>query len=122
MLAIRINNDINFRWDITVDDAPADLEAASAVVVLHDPNGMRCKLEYSYEGSTVIGAFRAKNQRRLGDYTLELILNKGKEGMATLDHVACWTLVPHTFMEGGDPCPHLALQRAHLAGNLTLDL
>lgn len=122
MLAIRIYNDIPFVWTITRDDQPEDLISSGAQVMLRDENGTRCKLEYSISGNQVIGVFRARYQKRLGAYTLELVENKNQAGMMTLDHANCWILVPHSYMEGGCPCPHLEINRPHLSGSLSLQL
>ena len=120
MTRIRIGNDIPFTWTITRDGAPEDFTGRSPELSLRDPAGRRCPLNYTIEGNVLSATFYGIHQRRTGVYTLTLTENKGREGQAILDHVACWELVPASYLEGGESCPSLSILRPVLSGSFDI--
>ena len=52
--------------------------------------------DFSVEENTITWIFRGKDQKALGDYTLELIQNNGTEGMIPIDSVDAFTLVQYS--------------------------
>lgn len=75
---------------------------------------------FSVSKNTVTWTYRGADQKSLGDYTLILIENQGKDGMVTVDHVSAFTLVAHTYEEGGNTGSDIIIETIELESESAL--
>lgn len=102
MKKIRIGNDIQLRLhceDVT-------LEGRNLCVYLSTLLGRWKVKDFTVEGNTLAFTFPGKEQRILGNYTLTVFENEGKDRMRAVDICDAFRLVARTCQaEGEDACP-----------------
>lgn len=103
MKSIRIGNDINIEWSIFRDGTPYVLEELDLSLYLKNIFGRERIEDYAISGNKVMWTFHGKDQEHIGKYTLELVINEQKPGMATTDYVDFVYLTPKTsYCQGED--------------------
>ena len=89
MRAIRLGNDVPFEWTIRgLDDVSG--EKVVQLYNMHRSNPET--FTYQINGNVVSGMFRGKDQVDTGVYRLLLQVNRGQNGMVTLDKVNAFSL------------------------------
>lgn len=101
MQNIRIGNDFPIEWRIYRLGEPEILHNEDVSVRLFDSFMKPVPFEYYVEDNQVSGIFEGRNQKRTGAYTLKLVKNYGQPNMVTIDEVNAFTLVQHSYQEGG---------------------
>ena len=110
MRKVRIGNDIQFIWSIfDAEEHEYPLDGKDITVTLTNQFGKVVKIdELTIDNNVLRFFFLGKNQTTNGKYILTLVENAGADGMRTVDMVDAVTLVPHTYMVGGeDACSHI---------------
>lgn len=110
MRKVRIGNDILFIWSIfDAEEHEYPLDGKDITVTLTNQFGKAVKIdELTIDNNVLRFFFLGKNQTTNGKYILTLVENAGADGMRTVDMVDAVTLVPHTYMVGGeDACSHI---------------
>lgn len=106
MRKIRIGKDFTIRWSIyrkTADGREAyDLTGMSLILRLQNAYRTEEIKDFSVEENTITWVFRGRDQKSVGSYSLVLIQNNGEDGMMTIDKVAAFQLVAHTYEESGN--------------------
>lgn len=102
MKRIRINKDISIRWTILTNGESVSLVGRDLKLVLTDPIRRTTDMEFTVEGNTVTTLYKGTQHKCLGDYTLTLWENYGKDGQTAADACNAFTLVPTTCAEGGE--------------------
>ena len=77
--------------------------------------------DFTVDGNTVIWLFRGKDQKNLGDYTLELVKNNGEEGMIPIETVDAFTLVQYTRDEARCDCGNVKVEDVTINSSLDID-
>lgn len=98
MKNIRIGNDIVVTWSIYKDGEPYILDGLALSLYLCHAFGKTKIKPLVINGHNIVWVFNGKDQKYTGNYSLELVINEGKEGMATTDHCDFVRLVP------SEPC------------------
>ena len=81
----------------------------------------RMKVEgYKVSGNIIEWVFRGKDQKAVGDYTLELVSREGEIGMLTTDRVNAFTLVSHTYQESLNPTEAVEVQTVEISSEVVL--
>ena len=89
MKAYRLGNDIYFRWTIRGLD---EVSGTKVISLYHTGKSAPETISYEIEDDVVTGVFRGKDQTEKGAYRLLLQVNKGEDGMVTLDKVNAFEL------------------------------
>ena len=77
--------------------------------------------DFTVDGNTVIWLFRGKDQKNLGDYTLELVKNNGEDGMIPIETVDAFTLVQYTRDEARCDCGNVKVEDVTINSSLDID-
>ena len=77
--------------------------------------------DFTVDGNTVIWLFRGKDQKNLGDYTLELVKNNGEDGMIPIETVDAFTLVQYTRDEARCDCENIKVEDVTINSSLDID-
>lgn len=110
MKNIRIGNDIKIVWDILYEGEPLSLAGKDVTVYLSCQYD-RIKVKgFSVSGNTISWTFYGKDQKNTGKYSLELVLNEGKEGMISVDARKVLNLVPHSCDDDETDVPNVTLE------------
>ena len=117
MKKIRINKDISIRWTILTNGESVSLVGRDLKLVLTDPIRRTTDMEFTVEGNTVTTLYKGTQHKCLGDYTLTLWENYGKDGQTAADACNAFTLVPTTCAEGGED-EGLDTETVELSGNI----
>jgi hypothetical protein len=120
MKNIRIGNDIVVTWSILRDGAPFSLEGKVVTIYLKTPFGKDKAERFSISNNQVIWTFLGKNQKSIGKYSLELIVNEGAEGMITTDYCNFVNLVSCSCKEGGEDEGSVQTESIALTSNILL--
>lgn len=103
----RIGNDLQVNWAILTNGEATPLDPTNLELMLSCKNSTRTwKPTFTVSGNVISFTFYGREQSVLGDYFVTLVVNPNATGMHTIDHKA-FTLVPHSYMEGGDHCDNL---------------
>lgn len=95
MYKIRIGNDIVLRWRVLRGGQPETWEGKTLDVSLYNPGAGKIPLRYeAAEGGMITAYFPGSEQRVCGQYTLTLVENPEATGMAAVDSIAAFRLVP----------------------------
>lgn len=104
MKDIRIGNDITIQWSLFNGDAQFPIEGLDLHVYLKDKFGRKEIEDFQVRGNQITWTFYGKDQRRIGVYSMEVIINEGEEGMITTDACQFVNLVPCSCsVKGSDP-------------------
>lgn len=104
MKDIRIGNDIIIQWSLFNGDAQFPIEGLDLHVYLKDKYGRKEIEDFQVSGNQITWTFYGKDQRRIGVYSMEVVINEGEEGMITTDACQFVNLVPCSCsVKGSDP-------------------
>lgn len=120
MKNIRIGNDIVVAWSILRDGAPFSLEGKDVTIYLKSPFKKEKVEDFSITGNRVSWTFFGKDQKALGKYALELVVNEDAEGMITTDFCGFVNLVSCSCKEGGEDDGNVATESIALTSNIYL--
>lgn len=94
MERFRIGNDVKVTWPIITNGEAVELAGRDLTLYLIDRYGGKKRMDFSRVGNAVVCTFLGTEQKLTGIYTLTLIENNGKVGMATIDKVQAFQLIP----------------------------
>lgn len=124
MRKIRIGKDFTIRWSIyrkTADGREAyDLTGMSLILRLQNAYRTEEIKDFSVEGNTITWVFRGRAQKSVGSYSLVLIQNNGEDGMMTIDKVAAFQLVAHTYEESGNADGNVTIEDISLVSESSI--
>lgn len=81
----RKGNDIAVTWSLKRDGEPFNLEGLNLTLYLKSMYEKKKIEDFSVRKDKIYWTFFGKDQDRTGTYSLELVVNEGKEGMMTTD-------------------------------------
>lgn len=93
MKHIRIGKDISLRWAITTDGAAIPLEGRDLTLEMKSPIGKVIILPFRIEGNVLTITYYGYEQTVVGEYSLTLWENKGKQGQNVVDAIRAFKLV-----------------------------
>ena len=93
MRHIRIGKDISMRWSILTDGAAVPLEGRDITLEMKSPIGKVISIPYSIEGNVLTITYYGYEQTVVGEYSLTLWENKGKQGQNVVDAIRAFKLV-----------------------------
>ena len=93
MKRIRIGKDISIRWEITTDGAAIPLEGRDLLVEIKSPFRVVRNIPFRVDGNTIILTYYGKEQKWVGEYSVTLWENKGKQGQNVVDAIKAFELV-----------------------------
>lgn len=103
MKKIRKGNDIKVTWSLVKEGQPYSLEGVELSLYLKNAFGKSEITDFTISGNSVIWNFYGKDQKHVGKYTLEIVINENEVGMVTTDCVDFVYLTPETpCCEGTD--------------------
>lgn len=85
MKSERIGNDLNIVWSLLSGDQPFNIEGRDVTIYLKSAFRKTEIKDFNLSGNKVLWTFYGKDQKQTGIYSLELVVNNGKEGMITTD-------------------------------------
>ena len=95
MKSVRIGNDIHIKWSLLNKGEQFFLEGKDVTIYQSCKYETRKITNFSISGSTVTWTFFGKEQKYTGTYSVELVVNEGKENMITTDARKFVNLIPH---------------------------
>lgn len=117
----RIGNDINIAWAIMTEDGkPFDLSRGKVSLYLKNYVRKEEVKGFSIEGNVILWTFLGKNQKNLGNHSLELVINEDADGMITTDACDFVCLVPCSCKEGGEDDAGVKTETLNLTSVITL--
>lgn len=117
----RIGNDINIAWAIMTEDGkPFDLSIGKVSLYLKNYVRKEEVRGFSIEGNVILWTFLGKNQKNLGNHSLEVVINEDAEGMITTDACDFVCLVPCSCKEGGEDDNGVTTETVNLTSVITL--
>ena len=93
MKRIRIGKDICIRWEITTDGAAIPLEGRNLIVEIKSPFRVVRNIPFRVDGNTIIMTYYGTEQKWVGEYSVTLWENKGKQGQNVVDAINAFELV-----------------------------
>lgn len=101
---IRIGKDIAIRWHITLPEGNNELLSDMDLsIAMKDPKGLPIAIkDYDVVDNDLLIGLKGTAFAWLGNYTLTLWKNKGKDGQTVVDAVNAFTLVNSTDKEADD--------------------
>lgn len=101
---IRIGKDIAIRWHITLPEGNNELLSDMDLsIAMKDPKGLSIAIkDYDVVDNDLLIGLKGTTFAWLGNYTLTLWKNKGKDGQTVVDAVNAFTLVNSTDKEADD--------------------
>lgn len=93
MKRIRIGKDICIKWEITTDGAAIPLEGRDLSVEIKSPFRVVRNIPFRVDGNTIIMTYYGKGQEWVGEYSVTLWENKGKQGQNVVDAIKAFELV-----------------------------
>lgn len=93
MRHIRIGKDIRLQWTITTDGAAVPLEGRDLTLEMKSPIGKVIILPYRLDGNVLTITYYGYEQTVVGEYSLTLWENKGKQGQNVVDAIRAFKLV-----------------------------
>lgn len=118
MKNIRIGNDIAVAWGILKEGVPFSLEGKDVRIYLRSPFSKTEVKDFSVEGYKVVWTFFGKDQKNVGKYSLELVINEDAEGMITTDVCHFVNLVSCSCKAGGADEGNVQTESIELTSNL----
>ena len=121
---VRIGKDFTIRWSIySKEDGvrhPYDLTGRSLILKIRNAFGTNKVDGFSVSGNILTWAFRGKDQKHTGDYTLILVENDGQDNMVTVDTCEAFTLVAHSCKENIDNSSDIVIDTVELESDILL--
>lgn len=77
--------------------------------------------DFIVQENKIIWVFKGKDQKNLGDYSLELFTNNGEDGMIPVDSVDAFTLVQYSKDESSCTCDYLKVEDVSLKSDLDIE-
>ena len=102
MKNIRIGNDIDVTWSLFREGLAYSLDGLDVTLYLKNIYGKEEITDFSVSGNNVIWTFRGKDQKKVGRYSLEIIINEGNDGMSTTDAIDFVNLIKCSCVEDGE--------------------
>lgn len=96
IVTVRRGNDIKITWSLytnPVDLKPYNLDGKKVDVYLKSRYCIEKVRDISISGNTVTFFFYGKDQKHIGQYSMELVVNEGAKGMYTFDECLAFELV-----------------------------
>ena len=93
MKHIRIGKDISLRWAITTDGAAIPLQGRDLTLEMKSPIGKVISIPFRIEGNVLSMTYYGYAQTAVGDSSLPLWVNKGKQGQNVVDAIRAFKLV-----------------------------
>jgi hypothetical protein len=118
---VRIGKDFTIRWALlTSEGEPYAINADAAILRIYSPYGAKEAIGFIVSGNIIEWVFKGKDQKHLGDYTIELVENNGQDGMVSVDFVEAFTLVAHTNEESLNDEGAVEIQTIELTSQIAL--
>lgn len=118
---VRIGKDFTIRWALlTSEGEPYAINADAAILRIYSPYGAKDAIGFIVSGNVIEWVFKGKDQKHLGDYTIELVENNGRDGMVSVDFVEAFTLVAHTNEESLNDEGAVEIQTIELTSQIAL--
>jgi hypothetical protein len=118
---VRIGKDFTIRWAVvTSEGEPYAINADAAILRIYSPYGAKEAIGFIVSGNVIEWVFKGKDQKHLGDYTIELVENNGKDGMVSVDSEDAFTLVAHTNEESLNDEGAVEIQTIELTSQIAL--
>lgn len=118
---VRIGKDFTIRWTLTTSEGnPYQINKEAAILRVYSPYGAKDAAGFNVAGNVIEWVFKGKEQKHLGDYTIELVENNGKDGMLSVDSVDAFTLVAHTEQESLNAEGAVEVQTIELTSQVAL--
>ena len=114
----RIGNDINVAWKILKNGNPFSLMGKKVAVYLKTPFGKEAIKDFSVTGNIINYTFYGKDQKHLGRYGLELVVNENEYGMITTDVCNFVNLVACSCKVGGNDEGNVETESIELTSTL----
>ena len=95
MKSVRIGNDIHIQWSLLNEGEQFFLEEKDVTIYQSCKYETRKITDFSVSGSTVTWTFFGKEQKYTGTYSVQLVINEGKENMVTTDVRKFVNITPH---------------------------
>lgn len=120
MKKIRIGNDLNITWSvITKEKEPFPLDEKDVTLYMVNPFHQRVALDgVAVTGNSVRWTFYGMDQKHVGKYSLELVLNEYDSGMVTIDTCDFVELVARSCQAGGDAPGDVSVESIELSSEL----
>ena len=93
MKHIRIGKDIRLQWTINTGGAAIPLEGRDLTLEMKSPIGKVISIPYRVDGNVLTMTYYGKEQTVVGEYSLTLWENKGKQGQNVVDAIRAFKLV-----------------------------
>lgn len=124
MKRIRIGKDFAVKWSIysktNEGKEPYLLDPKNCLLRLISPFKKEQVDGFLIEGNTLTWAFRGRDQKMLGVYSLELVEHNGASGMVTIDACKAFELVAQTCDETGNNGGDIVIDALSLEGEVML--
>lgn len=118
MKRIRQGNDIVVTWSIYKGGKPYALDGVEIALYLSHAFG-KTKIEsFQINGNKIVWTFEGKTQKHTGDYSLILVINEDKRGMATTDKIDFVRLTPVTPCCEDDDEENVTTQTVELTSSM----
>lgn len=118
---VRIGKDFTIRWALlTSEGEPYAINADAAILRIYSPYGAKDAIGFIVSGNIIEWVFKGKDQKHLGDYTIELVENNGRDGMVSVDSEDAFTLVAHTNEESLNDEGAVEIQTIELTSQIAL--
>jgi hypothetical protein len=105
---------------MTEDGKPFDLSNRRISLYLKNYVRKEEVKGFSIEGNVILWTFLGKNQKNLGNHSLELVINEDADGMITTDACDFVCLVPCSCKEGGEDDAGVKTETVNLTSVITL--
>ena len=120
MAKYRIGKDLPIKWTLMNGDSPYDLTGRNFKVWLICYGWKMEITDRSVAGNVISFTFWGKDQEELGDYYLLYDENNGRPAMLTHDAKAMFTLVPHSWEEGGEDPDEIEIDAIEVTSNVNI--
>lgn len=114
MKSVRIGNDIHIQWSLLNEGEQFFLEGKDVTIYQSCKYETRKITDLSISGSTVTWTFFGKEQKYVGTYSVQLVINEGKENMVTTDVRKFVNITPHCCDVDDSEEPDFVVESVHL--------
>lgn len=122
MRKIRIGKDIHFAWKILTNGEPIPLDGRDLKMRLRTPVKSYIEIPIKIsKDNTLTFSYFGTDHKHLGNYTLSLWENYGKEGQTAVDKCDAFRLVATTCEEDSISIPNLEMATVNL-GTSSMDI
>ena len=110
----RLGKDLQIRWSIVNRDQPFMIEGLDITLYLKGPVTKTKIEDFTLIDNRICWVFLGKHQKHPGIYSLELVINEGKEGMTTTDACSFVELTDCSCKEGGISASNIEIESLDL--------